>query len=111
MTERKADIDKVLGLLNQARAALGESDLPDLPKGQQDRESCPIAVGLWPYAEGVEDDGAIFFAQASARDEVAKAWGCDDGDERVPLHLPEIQLFVEEFDQDMWPEYLENENE
>lgn len=93
----------VLTLLNDARAALGEAPLRDLPAGRAACASaCPIATALDAFV-GVD---AVCFHEIHRAACVARAWGVRLSAQRGLYHVPlppALRRFVLHLDMGAFP--------
>lgn len=93
----------VLALLNDARAALGEAPLHDLPAGRAaSASSCPIAYALDAFV-GVD---AVCFEAPHRAACVARAWGVRLSVRRGLYHVPlppALRRFVLHLDMGAFP--------
>ena len=102
------DLNRVLELVNEARANLGFQPLTALPLGViKNPQECVIARAL--DVQVAVSSGEAHFAHVTDASMVAIAWGkrINLSDARARLPLPEVlDEFADEFDEGKFPELV-----
>ena len=110
------DVKEVLERVNKLRIAIGMEPLEDLPKGVQHRtNSCPIARSLpkgW-HVGTYQLMAPIAGISEYTAELVISNWGPVDEsvtEDKDFFKNPEIiTQFINEFDQENWPQYFSDE--
>lgn len=107
--EQQELIAEVLKYVNQARVALGMTEIMDLPKGERENpETCPVAQALAMEQDYFSvDNDWIDFGDEGYAQKVIAVWGDADGDSRYEhVRTPKpIAEFVNAFDDGKLSEY------